>query len=139
MTFFDLVCGCRMHLAFMCLLGVLDDFVFGFIDFILLLCISFLSCIDLYDVLFMGNRLFYIRLRGLCFFDCLDLVYCSISGVLARSVGLVLDLRLYCCYDLYSIFVFDYCFSFLGDAFDRFYLRLFDMRMSLFIVKQCFF
>lgn len=89
MTFFDLCCGCRMHLAFMCLLGLLDDFCFGFIDFLLMLCISCLFVMDLYDLLFIGNRLVYLRLRGLSFFDVYDLCFNSISGCLSRSLGMV--------------------------------------------------
>lgn len=139
MTFFDLCCGCRMHLAFMCLLGLLDDFVFGFIDFLLMLCISCLFVLDLYDLLFIGNRLLYLRLRGLAFFDVYDLCFNSISGCLSRSLGMVWDVRLYSCYELYFMLVFDYCFCYLGDAFDRLFLRLFDMRMSILLCKQCFF
>lgn len=48
-------------------------------------------------------------------------------------------MRLYSSYELYFILVFDYCFCYLGDAFDRFFLRLFDMRMSILLCKQCFF
>jgi len=33
LTFFDFVCGCRMHLAFFCVCGVLDDFSCGVYDF----------------------------------------------------------------------------------------------------------
>nr|QMU23866.1 putative NADH dehydrogenase subunit 7 [Trypanosoma lewisi] len=139
MTFFDLCCGCRMHLCFMVLLGILDDFVFGFVDFLILLIISCLFIMDCYDLLFVGNRLFYLRLRGLSFFDLYDLLFNSLSGVLSRSLGMVWDCRLYCCYELYFMFCYDYCFCFIGDAFDRLFLRLFDMRMSLLICKQCFF
>jgi len=63
----------------------------------------------------------------------------SLSGVLSRSLGLVWDVRLFCCYELYFVLSFDYCFCFLGDAFDRFLCRIFDMRMSLLICKQLFF
>lgn len=89
MIFFDLVCGCRMHLAFMVLLGLLDDFVFGFLDFLLMLLITLLFLYDIYDLLFLGNRLFYLRLRGLSYFDCYDLCFMSLSGVLSRSLGMV--------------------------------------------------
>lgn len=78
-----------MHLAFMVLLGILDDFVFGFVDFLLLLVISCLFIMDCYDLLFVGNRLFYLRLRGLSFFDLYDLCFNSLSGILSRSLGMV--------------------------------------------------
>jgi NADH:ubiquinone oxidoreductase subunit D len=88
MTFFDLCCGVRMHLAFMCLCGLLDDFVFGFCDFFLMLIITILFLVDLYDLFVLGNRLFYLRLRGLSYFDLYDLIFMSISGVLSRSLGM---------------------------------------------------
>lgn len=89
MTFFDLCCGCRMHIAFMCLVGLLDDFAFGFCDFLLMLILTILLLIDLYDLLVFGNRMFYMRLRGLSYFDLYDLCFMSLSGVLSRSLGMV--------------------------------------------------
>jgi len=74
MTFFDLCCGCRMHLAFMVLLGLLDDFVFGFLDFLLMLLVTIFFLLDIVDLFVLGNRIFYLRLRGLSFFDLLDFV-----------------------------------------------------------------
>jgi NADH-quinone oxidoreductase subunit D len=139
MTFFDLCVGCRMHLAFMVLLGLLDDFVFGFCDFVLLLLLTVLFLLDLYDLFVFGNRVFYLRLRGLSYFDLYDLCFMSLSGVLSRSLGMVWDCRLFCCYELYFVLVYDYCFGFVGDAFDRFLLRVFDMRMSCLLCKQLFF
>jgi len=128
-----------MHLAFMVLLGVLDDFVFGFCDFLLLLILTILFLLDLLDLFVLGSRLFYLRLRGLSYFDLYDLCFMSLSGCLSRSLGMVWDCRLFCCYELYFVLLYDYCFCFNGDAFDRFLLRLFDMRMSLLLCKQLFF
>jgi NADH:ubiquinone oxidoreductase subunit D len=34
---------------------------------------------------------------------------------------------------------FDYCYCFLGDAYDRLYIRIFELKMCLLIVKQLFF
>lgn len=128
-----------MHLAFMVLLGLLDDFIFGFIDFLYCCLISCLFLIDLYDLLIVHNRCFYLRLRGLSLLDLYDIMFLSCSGCLSRSLGIVWDCRLYSCYELYFLLTFDYCYCFTGDAFDRFFIRLFDMRMSLLIVKQLFF
>jgi hypothetical protein len=71
-----------------------------------------------------------------CFWD---LLFNSLSGVLARCCGLLWDVRLYCCYELYSLFIFVFSISFGGDAMDRFSLRLFDIRNSLLLVKQFLF
>lgn len=34
---------------------------------------------------------------------------------------------------------FDYCYCFIGDAYDRLYIRIFELKMCLIIVKQLFF
>jgi len=128
-----------MHLAFMVLLGLLDDFVFGFIDFLYCCLSSCLFLIDIYDMLLVNNRNFYLRLRGLSILDLYDLMFLSCSGSMSRSLGMLWDCRLYSSYELYFLVQYDYCFCFTGDSFDRFYIRLFEMRMSLLIVKQLFF
>jgi NADH:ubiquinone oxidoreductase subunit D len=88
MTFFDYVCGVRMHLAFICLCGVLDDFTFGCLDFLFFLISScFLLC-DLVDHFVLTNRFVYLRLRGLTCLSFWDLCFNSLSGLLARCVGL---------------------------------------------------
>ena len=81
MTFFDLCVGCRMHLAFMVFLGLLDDFVFGFCDFLSLLLLTMIFLLDLYDLFVFGNRVFYLRLRGLSYFDLYDLCFMILDGV----------------------------------------------------------
>lgn len=138
-VFFDLCCGTRVHLAFLVLVGLLDDFVFGFVDFLYSCIISSLFLIDIYELLILQNRTFYIRLRGLSILDIYDLSFLSCSGVLSRSLGLVWDCRLYSNYELYFLMTFDYCYCFLGDAYDRLYIRIFELKMCLLIVKQLFF
>jgi len=78
-----------VHLAFLVLVGLLDDFVFGFVDFLYSCIISSLFLIDIYELLILQNRTFYIRLRGLSILDVYDLSFLSCSGVLSRSLGLV--------------------------------------------------
>jgi len=58
----------------MVLLGLLDDFVFGFLDFLLMLLVTIFFLLDIVDLFVLGNRIFYLRLRGLSFFDLLDFV-----------------------------------------------------------------
>ena len=90
-------------------------------------------------MLLINNRNFYLRLRGLSILDVYDIMYLSCSGVMSRSLGMVWDVRLFSSYELYFLLQFDYCFCYTCFFFDRFYIRLFDMRMSLLIVKQLFF
>ncbi len=136
MTFFDYVCGCRMHCAFICLLGCLDDISFSLLEYVLFLIRSNLFLLELFDSVCINNKITYLRLRGIGVFDFYDISYNSISGVLARSCGLLWDCRLFSCYEIYSILNFDFAYSICGDAQDRFILRVFDMRNSLICLKQ---
>jgi NADH-quinone oxidoreductase subunit D len=89
MTFFDYVCGCRMHLAFICLCGCLDDFTFCVLDFFVCCVVTNFFFLDIVDLWVCNNRLFFIRLRGLSLFSFWDICFNSLSGVLARSCGLL--------------------------------------------------
>ena len=50
MTFFDDVCGCRMHLVFICLCGWLDDFTFVFLDFLFFIIVKNFFLLALFDL-----------------------------------------------------------------------------------------
>ena len=89
MTFFDYICGVRMHVAFFCICGVLDDFTCGLLDFLIFLCFSLVFLCELFDVVCVMNRIAYIRLRGIALFDIFDVCFNSISGLISRSVGLL--------------------------------------------------
>jgi len=67
-TMFDLLCGSRMHCAFICLLGVADDFSFGMFDYLLLICITTIFLLDILDLIVLSNRILFLRLRGLSVF-----------------------------------------------------------------------
>lgn len=138
MTFFDLLCGCRMHLAFCVVYGLFDDLCFGLFDFLFNLLTTMMFFVVLLDFMFVTNFMFYTRLRGLSFLCVYDICFNSCSGVLSRSCGMAWDCRLFLTYDLYFLVWFDIMFCFVGDMYDRFLIRLFDMRMSLFICKQIF-
>jgi len=128
-----------MHLCFICLCGVLDDFTLCVLDFLVFLVFTCFSFLDILDLCVVNNRLFYLRLRGLSVFCFWDLCFNSLSGVLARSCGMLWDVRLFSCYELYSLFFYCFSLSFSGDAMDRFLLRLFDLRNSLLLLKQFLF
>jgi len=91
-----------------------------------------------FDIVVLMNRIAYVRLRGIALVDIFDIVFNSISGLLARGCGLVWDCRLFCSYELYAFICFNFVFGCVGDAFDRFVARLFDMRNAVIICKQLF-
>jgi len=127
---------CIWH--FFCVCGVLDDFGCGVYDFLFFLIFSVLFLLEIFDLVCLMNRIAYLRLRGIALVDVFDVLFGSVSGVVARGCGLLWDCRLFCSYEIYCIICFNYVFCVVGDAFDRFVARLFDMRNALFVVKQCF-
>jgi len=89
MVFFDYVCGVRLHVAYISLVGVFDDFSFGLLDYVFYILSSCFFVLDLFDFGIVNSRFVYLRFRGLSFVDLLDVFCMSISGVLLRSVGLL--------------------------------------------------
>jgi NADH:ubiquinone oxidoreductase subunit D len=136
MVFFDYVCGCRMHCAYICLLGCLDDLSFSIIEYLHFLVKSNLFLLELLELVCLANRIVYTRLRGIGVLDMYDISYNSVSGVLARAVGILWDCRLFSCYEIYALMYFDYSYAICGDAQDRFILRIFDMKNSLRVITQ---
>lgn len=114
-------------------------FFFGCVDFFYMILYTTMILVDLYDFLITQNRFLFCRLRGMSCLYLYDILFLSISGVLLRSVGVVWDVRLFCCYDVYFFFLLDFMFCLCGDAYDRFLMRLFDMRMSFYMCKQLLF
>lgn len=59
------------------------------------------------------------------------------SGVMLRSTGFGWDLRRSMPYDLYNTLTFNVPVTYHGDCYDRYLLRIFEMRESLAIILQC--
>jgi len=78
-----------MHLAFFCVCGVLDDFSCGIFDFLFFVLNSVLFLLELFDICCLMNRIAYIRLRGIALLDYFDVCLNSVSGLLARGVGMM--------------------------------------------------
>lgn len=76
-----------MHVAYICIGGVLDDLSFMLIDYIMCIVVSIIIILDLLDIVIVNNRILYLRLRGLCLVDINDICFYSISGVMIRCVG----------------------------------------------------
>jgi len=129
------VAACIAHILF--LLGCLDDIPFSILEYVVFLIRSNFFLLELLETLCLGNRLLYTRLRGIGLLDIYDISYNSISGLLARCTGILWDCRLFSTYESYTLYHYDYSFTYCGDSQDRFILRIFDMKNALRIVNQC--
>lgn len=135
LSIFDLICGVRMHVAYMTIGGVTDDIFILYDTIYSSLETSLLVC-ECFDLLFSLNRIVYLRLRGVALLDWSDLCFNSLSGILLRSTGFCWDLRFIFVYELYRLFDYNFVFGIYGDSYDRFNLRIFELKQSLLLCKQ---
>lgn len=68
LSVFDLVSGVRMHVSFLSIGGVLDDFSFIY-DVLYSILDSSITVCDCFDLMFTTNRVLYLRLRGIALLD----------------------------------------------------------------------
>jgi len=136
MEFYERVSGARMHAAYIRPGGVSFDIPIGLLNDIYIFITQFVTRIDELESLLKANRIWRQRLVNVgCinFFDALSLGF---SGVMLRGSGLNWDLRKAFAYDNYNHFEFFVPVGTNGDCYDRFLVRIEEMRQSLFIISQ---
>ena len=82
------------------------------------------------------NRIWHIRLRAIGIVDIKTAFDYGFSGVMLRGSGVNWDLRLLENYDGYNLLKFFVPIGRFGDSYDRYLLRVEELRQSLFIMKQ---
>lgn len=136
MEFYERVCGARMHANYIRPGGVAQDLPLGLIEDIYLFIESFHKRIDEMHELLTGNRIWCQRLMGVGVVTKEDALNWGFSGVMLRGSGLTWDLRLIDAYENYNLFNFSIPVGEAGDCYDRYLVRLEEMRESLYIMSQ---
>ena len=136
MEFYERTSGARMHAAFFRPGKLSIDLPVGLIQSIFNWSIQFSSRIDEIEELLVANRIFKQRLVDIGIITAKDALANGVSGVLLRCSGISYDLRKCQPYDCYDQVNFDVPVGSNGDCFDRFLLRIEEMRQSLRIIKQ---
>jgi NADH dehydrogenase (ubiquinone) Fe-S protein 2 len=137
LEFYERVSGARMHAAYFRVGGVAFDSPIGFLDDVYKFCIQFGSRIDEMEELLTNNRVWHTRLIGVGVLTAKDAETWGFSGPLLRSTGLAWDLRKSQPYEVYSDLNFSIPVSFVGDCYDRYLIRIAEMRQSLSLIFQC--
>ena len=136
MVFYERASGSRMHAAFFRVGGVHQDLPVKLIDDIDAFCDPFLKvCDDLEDLL-TGNRIFKQRNVDIGVVSLKDAWAWGFSGVMVRGSGAAWDLRKAQPYECYSELDFDIPIGKNGDCYDRYCIRMEEMRQSIRIMKQ---
>jgi NADH-quinone oxidoreductase subunit D len=137
MVFYERVSGSRMHAAYFRVGGVHQDMPPQLIDDMYAFCDPFLKIVDDLDALLTGNRIFKQRNVDIGVVKIEDAWAWGFSGVMVRGSGAAWDLRKSQPYECYSELDFDIPIGKNGDCFDRYLIRMEEMRQSIRIMKQC--
>ena len=137
MEFYERVSGARMHAAYFRPGGVSQDLPIGLLDDIYSFIQQFTTRIDEMEELLTGNRIWKQRLVDIGIVSFSDAEAWSFSGVMLRGSGKVWDLRKTNPYEIYSLLDFNVPVGTKGDCYDRYLLRIQEMRESLSMVLQC--
>ena len=137
MEFYERVSGARMHAAYFRPGGVHVDLPKGLLADIYIFIEQFnLRLIEIEDML-TDNRIWKQRLVDIGVVTSKDACDWGFSGVMLRGSGINWDLRKSQPYEVYNDVKFDIPVGLNGDCYDRYLVRIFEMRESVKIIEQC--
>jgi len=137
MIFYERASGSRMHAAYFRPGGVHQDLPQALIDDIEAFCDPFLKVLDDIETLMTGNRIYMQRNADIGVVGQADAWKWGFSGVMVRSTGAAWDLRKAQPYECYDRLEFDVPVGKNGDCYDRYLIRMDEMRQSIRIMRQC--
>lgn len=137
MVFYERASGSRMHAAFVRPGGVHQDLPDDLIQDIDDFCDPFLGVLDDIEGLLTNNRIFKQRNVDIAIVSLEDAIAWGFSGVMVRGSGGAWDLRKSQPYECYAEMDFDIPVGKNGDCYDRYLIRVEEMRQSVRIMRQC--
>lgn len=137
MEFYERVSGARMHANYIRPGGVAQDIPFGILNDINIFTKQFSDRINEIEELLTNNRIWKQRIINIGLVSLDQALTWGFTGVLLRATGLPWDLRKTQTYELYKWFNFNIPIGKNSDCFDRYVLRVEEMRQSLNIIVQC--
>jgi NADH-quinone oxidoreductase subunit D len=137
MVFYERASGSRMHAAYFRPGGVHQDLPAKLVEDIGDFCDPFIKVCDDLERLLSDNRIFKQRNVDIAVVKLEDAWAWGFSGVMVRGSGAAWDLRRAQPYECYSDLEFDIPIGKNGDCYDRYHIRMEEMRQSVRIMKQC--
>jgi NADH-quinone oxidoreductase subunit D len=137
LEFYERASGARFHSAYIRPGGVHQDIPAGMEDDIDKFCDGFGKIIDDVETLVTNNRIWKQRTVDVGVVTAEQAQAWGFSGPMLRGSGIAWDLRRSQPYEIYSELEFDIAVGKNGDCFDRYLVRMEEMRQSLRIIKQC--
>jgi NADH-quinone oxidoreductase subunit D len=137
MEFCERVCGARLHMNYFRPGGVSLDMPAGLADDIWKWSEQFPKCIDDLEELLTENRIFKQRTVDVGVINAEQALDWGFSGPCLRASGVPWDLRKAQPYEVYDRVDFDVPIGKHGDCYDRYLVRMYELRESLKIIRQC--
>ena len=137
MGFYDEVCGARMHANYIRPGGVAWDLPAGLLDRISEWTDTYPKLIDDLEGLLTENRIFKQRTVDIGVVSKDKAINWGFTGPNLRASGVPWDLRKSQPYNAYDEIEFDIPVGKHGDCYDRYLVRVEEMRQSVRIIKQC--
>ena len=137
LTFYEAVSGARYHSNYYRAGGVYRDLPAGLDEQIAAWADTFPKFIDDLETLLNGNRIWKQRTVDIGVMSAEEALAWGFSGPCLRASGVPFDLRRAQPYDMYHEVEFDVPIGRNGDCYDRYLVRIVEMRESVKIIKQC--
>jgi len=137
MEFYERISGARMHANFIRPGGVLNDISLSLCKDISFFVNKFVMRIQEIEDLLTNNRIWRERLVDVGKVSIKEALTWGFSGVMLRGSGYSWDLRVMQTFFPYNILKFKIPVGKIGDCYDRYLIRIEEMKESLSIVKQC--
>ena len=137
MGFYEKVSGSRMHAAYIRPGGVSQDLPDGLLEEIKEFADQFPAHIDNMEDLLTENRIFKQRMVEIGIVSKQEALDWAFSGPMIRGSGIAWDLRKSQPYEIYDQLDFDIPVGKNGDSYDRYLIRVEEMRQSVKLIHQC--
>ena len=137
MEFYERVSGARMHAAYFRPGGVSKDRPLGLLDDVVTFCEGFVPRLDEREELLTENRIWKQRLVDVGVVTAKEAQEWGFSGVMLRGSNVEWDLRAHTPYEVYKDIDFNVIVGTHGDCYDRYLVRMGEMRESVKIIMQC--
>lgn len=135
-TLFEKLCGARLTVSMTRIGGMAQDAPDGWFDDVLRFCDEMSDGVDEISKMLLGNKIFIKRTQGVCPVSAENAIAWGYTGPLLRASGVNLDLRRATPYYGYEKYDFDVPIGTAGDIYDRYLVRIEEMRQSIRIIRQ---
>ena len=134
---FEKLCGARLTVNYYRIGGVSGDLTTELIDELRTFLKTFPDRIQEYDVLLKTNRIWVARTKGVAVISAEDAINFGLTGPVLRGSGVSYDIRKLEPYGVYDRVDWEVPLGKDGDTYDRYWIRMEEMRQSSRIIVQC--